>query len=90
MATCCFVGISKSGFVVRGRKKDGLLMHVFFVVFFHFSLSLLFVISLSTLSVSFLSRYPLSFMAIVPLYIGLSLCDFSILPLLLTDHFCLL
>ena len=84
MATCCFVRMS----------IDGLLMHVFSAVFTLFSFTSLFLFSLLfffQLSLfPALIAIPFPFMATITIYIGLSLCDFSILPLLLTNHFCLL
>ena len=94
MTTCCFVGISKNGFAVKGRKNmvywcmsflpcslSSLLLRSFF-----FSLLLLLQFSLFLALVAIL----LPFMVTVTIYVGLIWWDFSILPLLLINHFCLL
>ena len=90
----CFVGITKSEFATRGREKDFLLMHVFFAVFTLFAFTSLFFFSL-LFPIQFslflaLVVIPLPFIAIVPIYSELILCDFLLLPLLLTNHFRLL
>ena len=90
IVTSRFDGITKSGFITWGREK---IVHwcilfylskyyslFLFSLFFHFQLSML--IALVTI------MFPL--MGIVLIFTKSSSRDFSFLPLLLTNHFCLL
>ena len=89
-------GISKSGFVVRGREKVAYWCIPFYHVYslfilFHFCFfSFLCYFSLSSLYFLALVTVPSLFMATVTIYTSSNLWDFSILPLWLTNHFCLL
>ena len=93
MATYHCFGISKKGFVVRRREKVAYWCMPFccvYSLFFLLNSSLFSIICLSTLTISCLSCSPLLFVAIIPIYSALTLGDFSLLPLRLTNHFCLL
>ena len=93
MATYHCFGISKKGFVVRRREKVAYWCMPFccvYSLFFLLNSSLFSIICLSTLTISCLNCSPLLFVAIIPIYSALTLRDFSLLPLRLTNHFCLL
>ena len=93
MATCHCFGISKRGFVVRRREKVAYWCMPFccvYSLFFSLNSSLFSIICPSALTISCLSCSPLLLMAIVLIYTALTLRDFSLLPLQLTNHFCLL
>ena len=103
---CAFWGIGKDGYLLLlcdfkewiCCKRDGkgsLLMHAFMLCLLSFLFTLLFFsflcyFSFSSLHFLVLVAILLPFMATVSIYIGLILYDFSLLPLWLTNHFCML
>lgn len=87
------LGFQRKGFLKR-EGKDNLSMHAFLLCFlsFHFTLPFPFSYCICfQFSLFFdLGCYPLYVTATISIYTGLSLLDFSFLPLWLTNHFCLL
>ena len=77
--------------LLKREEKDILLMHAFLPacsLFFSLrSFSLLYYFSFNSLCFSYLRSFPFPFMATIPIYIGLILWDFSILPLELHQLF---
>ena len=95
MATCCCFWDFKEWVYYKREGKDGylllLLMHAFLPCLLSFLSTSPFLFSLLFLSqfslFLALVAIPLPFMVTIPIYIGSSLWDFSILPLWFTNQF---
>ena len=91
MATCCCFWNFKEWVYLKGRKKISYWCMPFcrtcFLFFSLRSFSLLYYFSFNSLCFSYLRSSPSPFVATVPIYIGLILWDFSILPLELHQLF---